>query len=109
RCEALAGGLDTGATVDLARAMMRLTLEIVGKTLFDAEVGSEAAEIGAALEVTMANVIRSLGAVIRLPPSWPLPSHRKNQAAIDRLDATVYRLIRERRAQGGDKGDFLSM
>src|SRR6185436_12031121 len=86
-----------------------LTLEIVGKALFDAEVGSEAAEIGHALEVTMEHVIKQLYALIVLPPILSTSAPRKNQEAIARLDETVYRLIKERRAQGTDKGDFLSM
>src|ERR1051326_1955669 len=37
-----------GATLDVAREMNRLTLAVVGKTLFDAAVESQAAEVGAA-------------------------------------------------------------
>src|SRR6185503_359866 len=88
---------------------MRLTLEIVGKTLFDAEVGAEAAEIGAALEASMGYVIGELNALLPLPPSVPTPAVRRYREAIARLDETVYRIIRERRAQKVDKGDFLSM
>src|SRR4051812_33626164 len=46
RSEAAQRAWADGAEIDLSAEMMRLTLEIVGKTLFDAEVGSEAAEIG---------------------------------------------------------------
>lgn len=35
--------------VDMAQEMMRLTLAIVGKTLFDADIANEASEIGEAL------------------------------------------------------------
>src|SRR5580704_4731011 len=35
-----------GETLDLSEAMMRLTLEIVGKTLFDADVGTDAQAVG---------------------------------------------------------------
>src|SRR4029079_17077364 len=35
-----------GATLDIAREMNRLTLNIVGKTLFDADVESQAGEVG---------------------------------------------------------------
>src|SRR5215468_4790794 len=41
-----------GETRDVAREMMRLTLAIAGKTLFDANVESEADEIGKALTTT---------------------------------------------------------
>src|SRR4030095_1265887 len=42
-----------GATVDMAQEMMRLTLSIVAKTLFDADVEAEAKEIGQALTDVM--------------------------------------------------------
>jgi cytochrome P450 len=44
----IAGWRD-GQTVDLAEEMMALTLAIVGKTLFDADIEAEAGEIGAAI------------------------------------------------------------
>jgi cytochrome P450 len=39
----------------------------------------------------------------------PLPSKRRFEQARARLDATIYGLIRERRASGVDAGDLLSM
>lgn len=99
--------LADGAVVDVAQEMMRLTLAIVGKTLFDAEVASEADEVGAA--ITAANHYVS-EAVTRLPtPLW-LPTRRNRQArhAIATIDRVVYRLIAARRAAGSDVGDVLS-
>ncbi len=98
-----------GATVDVAREMMRLTLWIVGKTLFDADVLSEAEELGAALTTAMRSFNEQLGSLLPLPLSWPTPRSRRTRQAIERLDATVYRMIRERRASARDHGDLLSM
>jgi len=42
-----------GQTFDVAQEMMRLTLSIVGKTLFDADVESESGEVGEAMTVVM--------------------------------------------------------
>jgi cytochrome P450 len=109
RAEATQRGWVDGATLDLSAAMMRLTLEIVGATLFGAEVGAEADEIGAALTAAMELVTRAIQAVIPVPPTWPTPGNRPGIAAVTRLDRTVYRLIEERRREGGDRGDFLSM
>jgi cytochrome P450 len=39
----------------------------------------------------------------------PLPAVKRFNAARDRLDQTIYRLIGERRASGADRGDLLSM
>lgn len=109
RSEAAAAALGDGEVVDASRTMMRLTLEIVGKTLFDAEVGSEAAEIGEALERAMAYVIDSMNSLVPLPPKIRARIIPGPQASIDRLNATIYRLIRARREEGVDKGDLLSM
>jgi len=89
--------------------MMRLTLAIVAKTLFSTEVDSEADDIGAAL-----TQVFDLFEVILMPFSeilekLPLPAVRRFKRARKRLDETIYRLISERRADGRDKGDLLSM
>lgn len=42
-----------GDTLDMSLEMMRLTLAIVGKTLFDADVESESGEVGDAMNVVM--------------------------------------------------------
>jgi len=109
RTETAQRGWVDGARLDVAEAMMRLTLEIVGKTLFDAEFGSDAAEIGDALTQAMVHIIGSLGSLVPIPPTWPTPRNRRNQETIARLDQIVYRVIREHREDRRDRGDFLSM
>ncbi len=95
---------------DIAKEMMRLTLRVVAKTLFDAEVKDESDEIGAALTT----VIELFSAVMTLPffeliEKLPLPFNHRFRAAQARLDETVYRIIRERRRTNEDRGDLLSM
>lgn len=46
-----------GATIDAAQEMMRLTLGIVGKTLFDKDIESQAREVGSALTDVMATLL----------------------------------------------------
>jgi cytochrome P450 len=107
--ERIQQGWQPGSTVDVSREMMRLTLWIVGKTLFDADVLGEAEELGRALEVALRSFNSQLSAFVPLPPTWPTPRNRRATRAIQRLDETVYRIIRERRAAGDDRGDLLSM
>jgi cytochrome P450 len=99
-----------GATLDISQEMMRLTLAIVGKTLFDADVEAEAEEIGEAL-TTVLHQFQSFTMLILgdLAQKLPLPQIRRFEKAKARLDATIYRMINERRAGGEDKGDLLSM
>jgi cytochrome P450 len=102
-------GWTEGATLDIAREMNRLTLSIVGKTLFDADVAADAPMVGEALT----GVIESFW-MMMLPFSdvlekLPVPKLRRARVARARLDAIIYRLIAERRASGRDHGDLLSM
>ena len=109
RAEKFAGKWKDGEQIDLSQEMMGLTLEIVGKTLFDAEVGAEAGEINDALTAAMEHIITAINSFVPIPPSWPTPSNFRNRKAIARLDQTIYRMIDERRRTKEDKGDLLSM
>lgn len=100
---------NSGETLDISREMMRLTLAIVARALFSANVDSEADEIGAAL-----TEVFGMFEVLLMPFSeWleklPLPPVRRFYKARERLDATIYRLIAERRVDPRDTGDLLSM
>jgi cytochrome P450 len=99
----------TGETVDIHHEMMRVTLGIVGKTLFDADVESEAKEIGEALNAIMQLFDRITIPFPQLMNSLPLPSNYRFLKAHRRLDKTIYRIISEHRAAGVDRGDLLSM
>ena len=98
-----------GSTLDISEEMMRLTLAIVGKTLFDADVESETKEIGEALTDIMQLFERITTPFPWLLEKLPLPSNFRFVKAKRRLDATIYRIINERRATGEDRGDLLSM
>ncbi len=98
-----------GAVIDAAEAIMALTLEIVGKTLFDAEVGSDAEAVNAAVTVAMECAMSQVSSLVPMPPSLPTPLNLKNRRAVHELDSIVYRIIRRRRREGGDRGDVLSM
>ncbi|HEY0544327.1 MAG TPA: cytochrome P450 [Pyrinomonadaceae bacterium] len=99
-----------GGNLDISQEMMRLTLSIVGKTLFDADVEAEAQEIGAALTDVMELFDAMLLPFSELLEKLPLlPQNRRFQRAKGRLDSTIYRFIVERRRSGEDHGDLLSM
>lgn len=98
-----------GQRVNMAQEMMRLTLAIVGKTLFDADVEDEAPQIGHALTESLHAVNRMLLPGGSTAARLPLPASRRAEEARGRLNDTIYRIIRERRATGEDRGDLLSM
>jgi cytochrome P450 len=106
--ERLIAGWRDGETRDIHAEMMRLTLQIVAKTLFDADVDDDAQQVGRALEAIMD--FNSDFRRLILTPAW-LPTLRNFRAAlaIRRLNKIIYRIIDQRRATGGDAGDLLSM
>jgi cytochrome P450 len=92
-----------GEPIDMAQAMMRLTLGIVGRTLFDVDLLDRADTLGRDITTLQTWIIRQM----RLP--FRLPRMRAPAGALARLNETIYRLIHDRRASGLDKGDLLSM
>src|SRR5689334_24306408 len=97
-----------GEERDVHREMMRLTLQIVVKTLFDADVAGDAQDVGKSLELLLelgANFRRTL-----FVPHWvPTPTNLRIKGEIAFIESILYRIIRERRASGRDAGDLLSM
>jgi cytochrome P450 len=88
---------------------MRLTLDIVAKTLFDTDVSREAEDVGAALQVLMSKFFRQAGFALLLPSFIPIPTTRRLQRAVGQLDKVIYEIIRRRRTSGQTSGDLLSV
>jgi len=107
--ERTARGWRDGDVRDIDQEMKFLTLQIVGKTLFNADVVDDADKIGAAL-----NTMVELFNFLLLPFSeWleklPLPHSVRFKRARRDLDEIIYGIIDERRRSGEDTGDLLSM
>jgi cytochrome P450 len=98
-----------GQTLDIHAAMMHLTLGIVAKTLFDADVSREAEDVDAALTVLMGKFLRQAGLALLLPAWVPLPTSQLLKRAVSRLDKVIYGIIEHRRASGKMSGDLLSV
>jgi cytochrome P450 len=107
--ERMRAGWRDGETLNISQEMMRLTLAIVGKTLFDTDVEAEADEIGDALTTIVHLFNAMMLPFSELLEKLPLPQKRRFEKAKQRLDATIYRMIEERRLSGEDRRDLLSM
>ena len=102
--------LRDGATVAVDAEMNRLALRIAAATLFSADIDDDADAIGGAVNLAMAAFPASLGPFAELLDHVPFhPATRRFGAARSGLDAVIYRLIEERRRDGADRGDLLSM
>jgi cytochrome P450 len=98
-----------GQGLDVHEAMMRLTLDIVAKTLFDTDVSREAEDVGAALQFLMGKFMRQAAFAFLLPDSIPIPTTRRLRRAVGQLDKVIYEILRRRRASGTMSGDLLSV
>jgi len=98
-----------GQQLDMHHEMMRLTLAVVAKTLFDADVEAEADEIGGALTEVMMMFPVLMNPLADLLMKLPLPQVKRFRRSLARLDRTIYEVIAQRRASGEDRGDLLSM
>ncbi len=97
-------------TLDMVQEMMELTLTIVGKTLFNADVKDAASTVRDALTTAMeAFRKQGMSPLGDLLERLPLPLNARLKRAREHLDAVVYRIIDEHRRSGIDQGDLLSM
>lgn len=96
-------------SVDVNQLMMRLTLAIVNKTLFNADVTGDEHKVADALEIILNNMDRLLNPFTELMNMLPLPSTLRLKQATETLNSIVYRIIADRRANPGDRGDLLSI
>jgi cytochrome P450 len=98
-----------GEVRDVDKEMMRLTLQIVAKTLFGANVDDETDEVGEAM-TALINMFNFLVLPFsELLEKLPLPQTKRLHKSRETLDRVIYSIINERRKSGEDKGDLLSM
>ena len=108
--ERLIAGWRDAETRDLHEDMQRLTMEIVTRTLFSAQLDDADAKV---IWEALAEIARPFSRQATL--KWiadnrlPTRAHRRYFRNVARLDEVVYRIITARRASGEDRGDLLSM
>lgn len=101
-----------GDVRDLHIEMRELTLAVAAKTLFGADVTGQSEAVGEAvgqaLKDAMGTFNRRFFRLIRIPESLPTPGNLRIRRAVRRLDAILYGLINQRRAEG-ERNDLLSI
>lgn len=107
-----------GQTYDVAEEMMRLTMYIVSKTLFDAdavtETGDTAVIVGQAIHDLQTASNNDYRRGFPLPDWLPTGDNRKRNRAVGLYSHTIDQIISERRSTAvdgpiQDTGDLLSM
>ncbi len=99
-----------GKEIGALAEMMRVTLQIVARTLLNTDVTAEVQQINDEVNAIM-DLYNFLVALPRAEAylNWPIPGLMRFRRARKRLDAVVYRIIAEHRAENIDRGDLLSM
>ncbi|NIR25669.1 MAG: cytochrome P450, partial [Gammaproteobacteria bacterium] len=106
RWEVIAAG---GQPLNICEEMMRLTMEIVGKALFNVDLSQETNVLGQAYK-TMANYVEyRLNAVFHVPLFMPTPRNRALKRAITDINQFLQDTIDERRQKGNQAHDLMAM
>lgn len=98
-----------GSVLNIHKEMMKLTLFIVSKTIFDSDMESDSDEIGECLTDLVTLFPQMIFPYSEYLDNLPLPANQRFQKAKAKLDSIIYKLIEERRANPGQKSDLLSM
>jgi len=97
-----------GEIRDVHEDMMRLTLEIVAKTLFGVDARSVQKRVAKNLTIILSEFRRQVYLLINVP-FLNSGSKKRYAQAVDELEKIIYRMIEEHRHQKEDAGDLLSM
>jgi cytochrome P450 len=95
--------------LDIGAEMSKLTLRIVVKTLFGADVAGEAEEVGHLMVSVLGAANQRLNSPLQLPSWVPTAKNLREKGALARLDEILQGLIATRRSSGEQTNDLLSV
>lgn len=107
--QTMAAAWQPNTEVNMHTEMMALTLSIVARTLFGANVSAESDEVGHAIAKTLRFFNYMLLPMSEILSYLPFPAAIDYRRARRRLDQTIFRIIQDRYDSGRDEGDLLSM
>jgi cytochrome P450 len=96
-----------GQIFDLDEGMSHIALRVAIGSFFGAEAEDALPEITAHVQTARRFIIDRFRSLIRLPVSWPLPTHRTFRAAVQGLGQVIDRFVHARRASGAHAEDLL--
>lgn len=109
-CERTTARWVDGRRMDLHAEMARLTLEIVGATVFDTRVNDAgAAEIRKAMHDVLDSFDRLFSPLLPLLERLPLPATMRYRRGKEVFERRVTEMVAERRARGATGDDLLSL
>jgi cytochrome P450 len=106
RWQALA---DSGQPLNVAAETAGLTLRIIGKALFSIDFSDKENSLHNAITSMLEKLGHSVCALFPLPNHVAPSRNRSLQTALQTVDRSIYRMIKERRCQSEKGTDLLSM
>src|SRR5919202_3129089 len=102
-----------GDVFDMHEEMMRVTLDVINRTMFGADVTGEAGRVGAAMTVITRYAFAQAGNPFSVPPWVPTRRNQEFHRALQTIDSVVLGLIQARQVarDSGEqpRGDLLDM
>lgn len=101
--ETLVEHLKDSNEIDVHTEMMKLTLSIIAKTMFQTSVDEDKKRLAEAVDVTIQQTARTLFSPIPLPLFIPTKGNRKHKQAIDTLENMVYKTLNQAKKQNEER------
>lgn len=98
-----------GSRIDINQQMTNLTMSIIVKALFDADVFTETDELSEAMTAVTEYFSHMASTILPLPYHWPLPRNRRTRKAVQVLRNRIGRFIDQRRNSPTERNDILSI
>src|SRR5207249_390153 len=96
----------SGRPIDVTPELLRVTLRILGFSMFGLDLSDDADSIGKALLEVLHHTTERARNVFQIPDAIPTPANRRFKEALRALDRVVYGIIAERRrGNGGGSGE----
>lgn len=97
-----------GAEIDSTEEMMQLTMFVASSALFGHDIEQDSEAVSHNMTLLLEYFTRLVSPFFGLLLKLPLPSTLRFRAAVRDLDAVIYRMIEQRRANPGTGDDLLT-
>lgn len=101
--------LPDGTTVNLSRDMMEMTLKIICRTMFTADVADMVDRVNDEFHIANEALIERITNPFKIPVWLPTPGNVKEKGAYDTIKSIVENVIEGRRNSGEHYDDLLAM
>jgi cytochrome P450 len=98
-----------GERRDIHKEMMALTLAVVGRTLFGADVEGDARAVGEAMTVVLERFTARMDSALPLPERLPTPGALRLRQAVRQIDQVIHKMIDKVRGGDGDDSHLLAL